>query len=405
MALTDVKLQKAKPREKAYRLSDDEGLYVLVQPTGAIWWRFDYTRPSGGRNTMSLGTYPKVSLKQAREKHSAAQADLVAGVDPVEKQKAEAKAAKADAEDTFEKLSKDFIADQVALGRSEATIDKLEWLLLDLASSLAAKAARSITPGDVLPILLDLQEKGNLESAHRLRGAVGRMYRFAISKLRADNDPTWALRESLQPVRVTSFAAIVKERPFGGLLRAIDDYDGWPTMKAALQIMALCYPRPGELRFSEWTDFDLDADVPVWTIPAHIAKMRRDHDIPLSRQAVDVLRNLKRITGNYKYAFPALRGQDRALSECGMNSALRRLGYTKDEHTPHGFRSSASTILNGRKFDGDVIERSLAHLDENRVRRVYNRYEYWDERTALAQAWADICDELKRPVRRNDDLI
>lgn len=406
MALTDMKLQKAKGQEKQYRLTDGDGLYALVQPSGSIWWRFDYYRPTGGRNTMAFGTYPEVSLKQARDKRGGARQLVAAGIDPAEKAKIEAKLKQEIAADRFANLVDDYIDHLKALKRSEATIAKAEWLLRDLAAKLAVKPVREIIPADILPILLDLQAKGRLESAHRLRGILGKVYRFAIPNLRADNDPTWALRGALRPVQTKSYAAVVQERPYGALLRAIDDYDGWPTLKAALQIMALCYPRPGELRFAEWTHLDLDATIPVWTIPAHIAKMRREHDIPLSQQALGILENLKRITGNQKYVFPALRGNDRVLSECGMNAALRRLGYTKDEHTPHGFRSSASTILNGRRFDGDVIERSLAHLDENRVRRIYNRYEYWDERIALAQAWADICDGLKkRSDRRFDDLI
>lgn len=406
MALTDLKLRKAKGRDKPYKIADGGGLYVLIQPTGAVYWRYDY-KMSDKRKTMALGIYPDVSLERAREKHKAARTLVADGTDPIERAKEE-EATKAVAEsNTFGKVALEYIDHLRALGRAEATITKNTWLLTDLAAQLGKKPITKIKAGDILPVLKKVEVRGNRDSAHTLRATIGSVFRFAISQpsMNLTHDPTWALRGSLLPVEEGNFAAITEERPFGGLLRAVDEYDSI-IMRSALQIMALCFPRPGELRKSEWSHFDLDGNMAVWTIPAHLAKMRREHDIPLSWQARDILKRLKLITGDGKYAFPSLRSRKKIISENGLNAALRRMGFTKLEHTAHGFRASASTILNGRKFDHDVIERALAHLEPNKVRRAYNRYEYWDERIELAQKWADICDELKARKRRNhDDII
>jgi integrase len=272
-----------------------------------------------------------------------------------------------------------------------------------MAAPLAAKPITEIKAGDILPVLKKVEARGNRESAHTLRATIGSVYRFAIANLLAEYDPTFALRGSLLPVEEGHQAAITDEKGFGGLLRSVDEFDGWITLRAALQIMAICYPRPIELRKAEWGHFDFEAK--VWTIPAHLTKMRRPHDIPLSLQALAIIEALRPISGDSQYVFPAMRSMKNVISENGMNSALRRMGYTKEEHTSHGFRASASSILNRRKFHPDVIERSLSHVEPNKIRRAYNRYEYWDERIDMAQKWADICDELKARKRRNDDLV
>jgi integrase len=404
MALTDVALRKAKGREAPYRMGDSDGLYVIVQPNGAKWWRFDY-RIGGVRKTMSMGIYPDIALVEARSSRDQARKLVANEVDPVEQKRKEARAKVVARGNTFGKIADDYIDHLQALGRSERTITKNTWLLKTLAAPLAHKPITDIKAGDILPILKKIEAKGHRDTAHTLRATIGTVFRFAVNNLLAEYDPTFALRGALLPVEEEHHPAIIDEKRFGGLLRAVDDYDGWITLRAALQIMALCFPRPVELRKAEWSHFDLEANMPVWTIPEHLAKMRRPHDVPLPWQARDIINGLKPISGDSKYVFPSLRSMNRVISENGMNSALRRMGYTKHEHTSHGFRSSASSILNRRKFHPDVIERALAHLEQNKVRRAYNRYEYWDERIELAQKWADICDELKARKRRSDDLV
>ncbi len=386
-------------------MADEQGLYAIVRPNGNKWWRFDYTL-NGRRNTMSFGVYPDVSLAQARALREQCRKKVAAGVDPVEAAKGEKALRERNAADTFARASEDYIQSLREKNRAASTIKKHEWLLQDLARPLAKMAIRDITAADILPLLKKIEARGNRDTAHTLRATLGSVFRFCVYNLRADNDPTFALRGALLPVEEQHHAAITDEKEFGGLLRAIDEFDGWPTLKVALQIMALCYPRPVELRHAEWGHFDFKEK--VWTIPEHLAKMRRPHDIPLSSQALTIIQGLKPISGDSQYVFPSLRSLRKVISENGMNSALRRMGYMKEEHTSHGFRASASSILNQRKygFHPDVIERSLAHIDKNQVRRAYNRHEYWDERVVMAQAWADICDALKLQKRRdNDDLI
>lgn len=408
MPLTDTALRKAKAADKPYRKTDSDGLYALIQPSGAIWWRLDY-RLNGVRKTMSMGTYPDISLIVARERRNAARVKVAIGIDPVEDDKKQKRDRAAIREHTFGSVVADYLAHLKKLERSEATLAKKEWLLNDLASELHPKPVIEIKAGDILPILKRIEAEGKRETVRRLRGVIGSVFRFDIANPNSptEYDPTYALRgqDVFLPVKVQHRAALTDEGGFGGLLRAVDDFDGWITLKAALSMMAICYPRPIELRYAEWDHFDLKKK--VWTVPETLSKMRRPHDIPLSRQALEIIERIRSATDHGKYVFPALRGnRSRVISENGMNSALRRMGYTKEEHCSHGFRSSASSILNRRKFDGDVIERSLAHIEQNKVRNAYNRYEYWDERVELAQAWADICDELKtRKRRNNDDLI
>lgn len=402
MAVSDLSLRKAKASDKPYRLTDGDGLYVIIRSNGAKWWRFDY-RINGVRKTMSLGTYPEVSLVEARGKRDAARKLVASNIDPVEASREAVAEARASDENTFGVIAQEYIDRMKKMGRTEKTVFKNEWQLLRLSAKLKDRPIRQITAAEILEVIKHVEASGRLETAHRVRAAIGAVFRYAISTLRAENDPTYSLRGALMPLVYTPQAAIIEPRPFGALLRAVDEYDGWMTLRAALQIMALCFPRPIELRKAEWSHIDLEAK--VWNIPAELTKMRRPHDIPLSTQAVAIFKEVKRFSGEGRLVFPSIRSLERPLSENAMNSALRRMGYAQDEHTSHGFRSSASSILNSRGFPPNVIESALAHLDPNEVRRTYNRYSYWNERVTMAQAWADICDDLKRSKRRNDDLI
>lgn len=244
-------------------------------------------------------------------------------------------------------------------------------------------------------VLREVEKRGRHESARRLRSTIGSIFRYAIATVRADTDPTVALQGALIKPTVTPRAAVTDPKAFGALLRAIDAFDGQPTTHAALKLMALLFPRPGELRAAEWPEFDFKKD--VWIIPASRMKMRRPHQVPLSKQTVAVLRSLQEITGSGTLLFPSLRAHDRPISDNTLNAALRRLGYSKEEASAHGFRATASSLLNeSGKWHPDAIERQLAHIENNDVRRAYARAEHWKERVKMMQWWADYLDRLKK---------
>ncbi|ERP95683.1 hypothetical protein Q669_29360 [Labrenzia sp. C1B10] len=391
MPLTDTVIKRAPKKDKQYQLRDQKGLYILVMPNGSKLWRFDF-KFEDKRRSMSFGSYPTVSLAKAREKQQAARVVIEEGRDPVREAQREADRIRKDTE-TFKDLARDYLDTLKEEGRADATLNKNEWLLMDLARDLHRLPVREISAADILPILQRLEKLGKVESATRLRGTIGSVFRFGIPRQRADVDPTYALRGAIRSKQTESHPAIIEEEPFGGLLRSVWNYDGWPTLVAGLKILAYCYPRPVELRKCEWSHVDLERQ--VWTVPDYLAKMRRPHDIPLPRQAVEIFEYLKEVSDGSPYPFFAIRSNQRFLSENAFNSALRAMGYKHEDHVSHGFRSSASTILRKHKFDNDVIEKSLAHIEPNESRRAYDRYKYWDERVELAQAWADICDRLR----------
>ena len=250
----------------------------------------------------------------------------------------------------------------------------------------------AITPAEILVLLQRIEKTGRRETARRLRGTIGSVFRLAIVTLRATNDPTFALRGALLRPNVQHRAAITDERELGALMRSIDEYDGWPTLRAALQLVALTMMRPGDVR--HMCRSEIVFPKAVWHIPAERMKMRRPHDVPLSDQALTVLRGIWELSDG-QLVLPSIRSFSKPLSENALNSALRRMGYAQDEMTAHGFRSSASTILNERGCDPDVIEAALAHEDEDNVRRAYNRAKYWPQRVKLLQEWADLLDEFK----------
>ncbi len=273
----------------------------------------------------------------------------------------------------------------------------LTWLM-DMANvSIGDKPIREITAPMILEPLRILENRGHYESARRMRSTIGAVFRYAMATARADTDPTIALRDALIRPQRTSRAAITDPKEFGGLLRAIDDFAGQPTTRAGLQLLALLFPRPGELRLAEWKEFDFERA--VWTIPASRMKMRRVHKSPLSRQAIKILGELRDIVGG-RLVLPSLRSMEKPMSDNAMNAALRRMGYGKDEVTSHGFRATAATLLNeSGKWHADAIERQLAHIEENEVRRAYTRGEHWDQRVEMMQWWADHLERLKTPAR------
>jgi integrase len=267
-------------------------------------------------------------------------------------------------------------------------------MLQVLAAPLTRRPIADIMPIEVLDVLKRIEKSGRRETARKLRGAIGGVFRYAIVTLRATNDPTVPLRGALLQPNVEHRPAITDERELGMLMSTIDDYDGWPTLRATLQLLALTMTRPGDVRGMRRSEIDFEKA--LWRIPAERMKMRRPHDVPLSQQALEILRDIWPLSDHGDLVLPSIRSIHRPLSENAMNCALRRMGYQKDEMTSHGFRATASTILNERGFDPDVIEAALAHQDKNYIRRAYNRSTYWPQRVNLMQAWADMLDEFRK---------
>lgn len=393
MPLTDVQIKTAKSKDRPFKLSDGDWLYLLVNPTGSKLWRVGY-RFGGKEKLLALGSYPEVSLKDAREARDAAKRLLAAGVDPNERKKTEKAHAILERENTFDAIAAELIEKKRREGKTEKTLSKNQWALRFASAAIGSKPIASIAAPDVLAVLRTIEERGNHETAVRLRALIGQVFRYAIATGRCDSDPTFALRGALTTPVTKHRAALIEPAAFGGLLRAIDGYQGDSATRIALNLLALTFVRPGELRNAEWSEFDLEAA--VWSIPAGRMKMRRPHRVPLAPQAVALLKELHELTGHRLLLFPGLRSADRAMSENTMNGALRRLGYGKDDMTSHGFRAAASSMLNeSRKWSGDAIERQLAHADPDEVRRAYARADFWPERVEMMRWWANNCDRLK----------
>lgn len=392
MTLTDFAIRAAKPREKAFKLSDGGGLHLLVNPKGKKLWRMKY-RFAEKEKLLSFGPYPITALADARRKRDEAKRLLAEGTDPSAQKKRDKIAAVTAAHNTFGAIAAEYLANKAANDAAQATIEKNRWLLEDLAAPLAKRPIADITAAEVLQLLLRIEKTGHRETARRLRGAIGRIFRLAVVTLRAETDPTFALRGALQPPKVTHRPAITDEKNLGRLMRSIDGYGGWPTIAAALKFIALTCARPGEVRGTLRREIDFENG--VWRIPAERTKMRRPHEVPMSRQAIAVLRDIWSHSEFGELVFPSMQSNRKLLSENALNSALRTMGYRKDEMTAHGFRASASTILHGRGFDSRVIEAALGHQDDNAVRRAYNRATYWPERIELMQAWADLLDTFR----------
>lgn len=394
MALNDLEIRKAKPTEKLAKLSDGGGLQLWIMPDGAKYWRLAY-RFGGKQKARALGVYPTVGLKEARDARDEAKRLLAGGVDPSAAKRA-VRVEKAKAiSDTFDAIADELLGKKRREGKADRTLAKIEWLLSLARPTIGARPVAEITAAEVLATLRTVEARGRHESARRLRATLGEVFRYAIATARAENDPTGALKGALTTPTVTHRAAITEPVAFGDLLRAIEGYAGAPETKAALELLALTFVRPGELRAAEWAEFDLAAG--LWTIPASRMKMRRPHRVPLAPRAVAILRGLQPITGGGRLVFPSMRTRERPMSENTINAALRRLGFGQDEMTGHGFRAAASSMLNEcGKWQADAIERQLAHVDNDNIRRAYHRADYWDERVRMMAYWADRCDAMRR---------
>lgn len=397
--LSDTKVRGAKPRARPYKLFDERGLFILVYPNGRRGWRFRY-RFAGREKLISFGSYPDTTLKRAREKRDEARRLLADNIDPAQKRRAE-KVANAN---TFEAIAREWLAlaakpPKESRVLSDVTISKARRRLeAHVFPYIGRWPIIEIAVRDVLSVLRRIEAQGSHETAHRVRSLCGRVIRYAIATGRAERDVTADLKGALAPIGTRNLAAITDPARVGELLRAIDTYQGHPSVQYAFRLAPLVFVRPGELRHAEWSEIDFDNA--EWRISAERMKMREQHLVPLSRQSIELLRELYPLTGTGRFLFPSVRTDKRPISDNSLNAALRRLGYTKDEMTVHGFRSVASTLLNETGWDPDLIEKQLAHIDRNRVRAAYNRAERLAERRNMMQAWADYLDALRVDRKR-----
>ncbi len=390
MPLTDGKCRSEPPRQKLHKLVDGGGLQLWVQPTGARLWRFSY-RFGGKQKLLALGVYPTVPLARARLARDEAKRLLADGRDPAIERKRNTGAENEAL--TFRALAEEYLGKLKRESRAEATIAKTEWLLAFANAEFGAQPIRQVGAPAILRVLQALEARERYKSARRLRSTIGSVFRYAIATARAESDPTYALKGALTQVKSTRRAAVTDGPRFGALLRAIDAFDGQLSTRLALQLLALLFPRPGELRLAQWKEFDLGRA--IWNIPATRTKMRRLHRVPLSTQAIEKLQILRRISTS-DLLFPGVRSLSRPISDGTLNAALRRLGYAKDEVTAHGFRATASSLLNEfGSWHPDAIERQLAHVEGNDVRAAYARGEHWDQRVSMMQWWADYLDQLR----------
>jgi integrase len=388
--LTDTVIRQTKPGHSPRKLSDAHGLYLLIQPNGSKLWRQAY-RFGGKQRLLAHGRYPEVSLADARKASESARALLREDTDP----SSQRRLSKAATGNTFRHVAEEILAKAEKEGRSASTLRRDKMILRRVYPVIGGRPVSEITAPELLSVCRKVEEAELYENACRLRSMCSAVFRYAIVTGRAEHDPAADLRGALIAPTVTHRAAITKPAQVGALLRAIDSYEGRePTVRIALQLLALTFPRPSELRKAEWSEIDLEAA--VWKIPAHRMKMRVAHHIPLAKQALALLRELHTVTGEGRYLFPSFAANTKPMSEGALIGALRRLGYTHQEMTAHGFRAMAATLLNeSGKWGTDAIERQLAHQEANAVRRAYARGEYWDERVRMMQWWADYLDHLK----------
>lgn len=396
--LTDVQIRAIKPDKKIKCVTDEKGLYLEVRPNGALYWRLKY-RHAGRENRLSMGVYPETTLKAARSARDAARKLLNQGIDPSQDRKAKKLSVQVATANTFEHLALEWHSAKKSGWSTSHTDTCLERMKRDLFPWLGARPLTELTPPEILSVLKRVEGRGSIESAHRCKGIVSQVFDYAIATGRSDTNPAQALGAALKSKVGGNHPAIVEPGRFGQLLRDIDAYGGSPTTQAALKIHALTFQRPNEVSGMAWEELDLDGA--MWVIPAQ--RMKRTvkskasgvpHQVPLSRQAVEVLRDLQPITGHGAAVFPSERGQGRSISENTARQALRSMGYT--DHTPHGFRATARTLARQElHINREVIERQLAHGSDEKLGGAYDRADFMADRVKLMQAWADYLDVLR----------
>lgn len=399
--LNDMAIRKAAPGAKPYKMADGGGLFVLVTPSGGKLWRLKY-RIDGLEKLLSFGKYPDVSLVAAREDAATARRKIADGLDPAA-QKAEARAKKAAIENppdvvTFSKVSDAWLA-AMSANQPEHTIGRLKTLQRYVVAKLGTLAIDEVKAADVMRMVKEISASGKHETARRSFSTASRIFRFAVAEGFVERNPASDIKlQDFLPTVATQHHACLKDpKAIGALLRAIDDYDGSPMTRIALKLSAMTFVRPGELRHAEWSD--IHEETAEWRIPAEKMKAKTLHIVPLSTQALEVIAALRLLTGGGAYLFPCERSDKRPMSENTVNAALRRMGYTREEMTAHGFRGMASTRLHELGYSHQVIEAQLAHAERNEVSAAYNHALYLVDRRTLMQAWGDELDTLKRGAK------
>ena len=401
MSLTDTAIRNAKPGDKPQKLADGNGLYLLLNPNGSRWWRFDY-RFDGRRKTLSMGTYPDTGLKDARDKRDAARKLVAASSDPGAQRKAVKAAGQDRAANSFEVVAREWLAlkqGEWTPGQYAKERDRLENHVFPWLGHLPVS---DIGVAEIRPLLAHVVKRGHIEQAHRLRHQLSRVFRFAVATERASRDPAADLRDTLPARQPKNYPTITDPLKVGELLRAMDGFTGTFVVHCALKLAPLWFCRPGEIRMAEWVQFDLDGEHPSYTVPPIIRKLRKaekenpntqPHIVPLSRQAVDILRDLHRLTGRGRYLFPGARSVSRHMSDGAVNAALARIGY-KGIITGHGFRHMARTLLGEMGWNPEALERQLSHKEPG-VAGVYNKAQHLPERRKIMQEWANYLDGLR----------
>lgn len=396
MPLTEAKVKSLKPTAKPYKVSDYDSLFVLVTPNGSKLWKFKF-RVDGKEKSLSFGKHPAVTLKRARFLRDEARTQMAKGLDPAQaKQKSKAKK-KSVSENTFAKFADLFLAKQLKEGKSEATIQKKEWLLRLAMDDLGDLPINDITAQTVLATLKKREALGHYETVRRLRSTISAVFRFAVASGVAETDPTFALKDALIRPTVKHRAAITDRAKLAEYLRALENYGGRAETKIGLKLLMLFASRPGEIRKGRWNEFDIENR--VWDVPAERMKMRKPHSVPLSDAALAYLAELRELTGWGELLFPSLSSSKKPISENTLNQALRRMGFGPDEVTSHGFRSTFTTFANeSGLWNPDAIEAYCARQDGNAVRRAYNRSQYWEERVKMAEWWAGEIQIVKGEI-------
>jgi integrase len=393
--LTDTQVKNAKPKDKVYTLADGGGMYLEVAPTGSKIWRMAFRQENGKTNRLTFGPYPEVSLLKAREKRSTAREHLVDGVDPAKLKREEKHAKLVAASNTFESVARTWL-EKTSVTRAATTQVKLtNWLEHDVYPYIGSMPISAIKAKDVLATVQKMEARGAIESAHKVKQLCGQVFRFGVANGLVERDVTTDLKGALSAVPEAHYAAITEPKEAGALMRSIFAYTGHPYAVAALKLSPLVFVRPGELRSAEWSEIDLDAA--EWRIPGTKMKMQRDHLVPLSKQAVELLRSVHAMSGHGKYVFPSIRTGERCMSENTINAALRSMGYDKATMTAHGFRAMARTIMDevlGERVD--LIEHQLAHAVKDPNGRAYNRTAHLPARREMMQRWADYLDMLRQ---------
>lgn len=391
MPLTDIAIRNAKPGPKPAKLFDERGLFLLVTPAGGKWWRLKY-RIDGKEKLLSLGVYPDVGLKEARERRDTARKQLADGVDPSLNRKVQKSLRQQQAANSFEAVSREWYEKHAPNWVSAHGDRILRRLERDIFPHIGKRPISDIAAPELLDVIRRIEARGALETAHRALSNCGQVFRYAVATGRATRDPSGDLRGALPPVKGEHFAAVTEPKQVGAILRSLDEYQGTPTVACALRLAPLVFVRPGELRAAEWEHVDLDAGEWRYTV----TKTGTPHIVPLATQAVAILREIYLHTGHGRFVFPSARASTRPMSDNAILAAMRRMGISKEEMSGHGFRAMARTILDEvLGFRPDLIEHQLAHAVKDPNGRAYNRTAHLPERRKMMQQWADYLDKLK----------